>query len=42
MAVIFGLRGLGFESAAGIALIGWIALCVWSWVVPPILGRIER
>ena len=37
--VIVGLGMLGLETAAGVALVVWIALCVWSWVVPPILNR---
>jgi tetratricopeptide (TPR) repeat protein len=42
MAVIFGLRAAGMTTAAGIAAIAWFVLCVWSWVVPPILNRLER
>jgi tetratricopeptide (TPR) repeat protein len=42
MVVIFGLRAAGATTAAGIAAIAWLALCVWSWVVPPILNRLER
>jgi tetratricopeptide (TPR) repeat protein len=42
MAVIFGLRAAGATSAAGIAAIAWFLLCVWSWVVPPILNRLDR
>jgi tetratricopeptide (TPR) repeat protein len=38
--VIAGLSALGFDTAAGVALLVWIALCVWSWVVPPILNRL--
>jgi tetratricopeptide (TPR) repeat protein len=42
MAVIFGLRAVGLTTAAGVAAIAWLVICVWSWVVPPILNRIER
>jgi tetratricopeptide (TPR) repeat protein len=42
IAVIFGLGALGLDTAAAIAVIVWIALCVWSWVVPPILVRLSR
>ena len=42
MVVIFGLRGLGATTAAGIALGVWFLLCAWSWIVPPILNRLER
>ena len=38
--VIFGLGALNFDTAATVAVIVWIALCVWSWVVPPILNRL--
>jgi tetratricopeptide (TPR) repeat protein len=42
MAIIFGLRAAGLEAASTFALLAWIAICVWSWVVPPILERIGR
>jgi hypothetical protein len=42
MAVIFGLRAMGLTTASTIAVIAWFALCAWSWVVPPILNRLER
>jgi tetratricopeptide (TPR) repeat protein len=38
--VIFGLGALGLDTAAAVAVLVWIALCVWSWVVPPILNRL--
>jgi tetratricopeptide (TPR) repeat protein len=40
--VIFGLRAAGATTAAGIAGLAWLVLCVWSWVVPPILNRLQR
>jgi tetratricopeptide (TPR) repeat protein len=42
MAVIFGLRAAGLATAATVAVIAWLVLCLWSWVVPPILERLER
>ena len=42
MGVIFGLGALGFATAAAVAVIVWIVLCAWSWVVPPILVRLSR
>jgi tetratricopeptide (TPR) repeat protein len=39
IAVIFGLGALGYSTAAAVALIAWWVLCIWSWVVPPILRR---
>jgi tetratricopeptide (TPR) repeat protein len=42
VAVIFGLRAAGATTAAGVAAILWFALCVWSWVVPPVLNRLQR
>jgi tetratricopeptide (TPR) repeat protein len=42
MVVIFGLRAMGANTAAGIAIGVWFLLCIWSWVVPPILNRMER
>jgi tetratricopeptide (TPR) repeat protein len=42
MAVIFGLRAAGLTTAATVAVITWFVVCVWPWVVPPILNRLER
>jgi tetratricopeptide (TPR) repeat protein len=42
MVVIFGLRAAGLATAATVAVIAWLVVCVWSWVVPPILERLER
>lgn len=42
MVVIFGLRAAGATTAAAVAAIAWFLLCVWSWVVPPILNRLGR
>jgi tetratricopeptide (TPR) repeat protein len=42
VAIIFGLRAAGATTAATVAAITWFALCVWSWVVPPILNRLGR
>lgn len=39
IAVIFGLRALGQPVLAMIAGAAWILLCVYSWVVPPLLTR---
>ena len=38
--VIVGLGALDLDTAAAVAVLVWIALCVWSWVVPPILNRL--
>jgi tetratricopeptide (TPR) repeat protein len=42
VAVIFGLRAAGLTTASAIAGLAWLLLCVWSWVVPPILNRLGR
>lgn len=34
MAIIFGLRGLGYTTAAGIAGGAWLVICIISWVAP--------
>jgi hypothetical protein len=39
--IIFGLRAAGLETAALIAGGIWVLLCVWSWIVPPILSRVQ-
>jgi tetratricopeptide (TPR) repeat protein len=39
MVIIFGLRAAGQETASGIAFAVWLLLCLWSWVVPPMLER---
>jgi tetratricopeptide (TPR) repeat protein len=42
MVIIFGLRAAGAATASAIALGAWLLLCVWSWIVPPILNRLQR
>lgn len=37
MAVIFGLRGAGLETAAGIAALVWFLLVIYSWTVAPLV-----
>lgn len=37
--VIYGLRALGLYPLATVAGLAWFALCVYSWVVPPLLRR---
>lgn len=39
MLVIFGLRGLGLDTASAIATGAWLLLCVWSWIATPLLNR---
>jgi hypothetical protein len=39
VALIFGLRAVGLPSLAFIAAIAWLAFCLYSWVVPPLLRR---
>lgn len=34
VAIIFGLRALGFETASAIAGVAWLIICVVSWVAP--------
>ena len=43
IAIIFGLRGLGYGTAAGIASGVWLFIVIYSWVaVPVIQRRLER
>ena len=42
IAVIFGLRAIGLEAAAGIAALVWVALCIYSWTAGPLLLRRAR
>ena len=42
IALIFGLRAAGLETAATVATVVWIALCVYSWTVGPWLQRKVR
>ena len=42
IAVIFGLRAAGLETAAGIVTLVWLALCAYSWIVGPRLQRRMR
>ncbi|MEU8007321.1 tetratricopeptide repeat protein [Catellatospora sp. NPDC049111] len=37
--VIYGLRSLGLPTLSAVAAVAWFALCVYSWVVPPLLRR---
>jgi tetratricopeptide (TPR) repeat protein len=39
VALIFGLRAAGADTASTVAALVWIALCVYSWVAAPILQR---
>jgi hypothetical protein len=34
MGIIFGLRGLGYATAASIAGVIWLGICVVSWIAP--------
>lgn len=37
--VIYGLRSLGLTALSAVAAVAWFALCVYSWVVPPLLRK---
>lgn len=37
--VIYGLRSLGLTALSAVVAVAWFALCVYSWVVPPLLRR---
>lgn len=39
VATIFALGAAGLDTAQAVALIVWVALCAYSWVVPPLLER---
>lgn len=40
--LIYGLRLLGLPVLAGVAAVLWVLLCVYSWVVPPLVRRWMR
>ena len=40
--VILGLRQAGLTVLAGVAGLAWFMLCVYSWVVPPLVRRWMR
>jgi tetratricopeptide (TPR) repeat protein len=40
--VIYGLRALGLPALAAVAAGVWLLLCVYSWVVPPLVRRWMR
>lgn len=43
VAIIFGLGAAGLDTAQTVAVVVWLSLCVYSWVVPPLLERwLER
>ncbi|MBE1487090.1 tetratricopeptide repeat protein [Plantactinospora soyae] len=37
--LIFGLQTVGLPTFAGVAGLMWMLLCVYSWVVPPLVRR---
>lgn len=39
MVTIFGLRGLGYDTAAGVATAVWLALVAYSWLAAPAIER---
>jgi cytochrome c-type biogenesis protein CcmH/NrfG len=39
MALIFGTRAAGLGAVAGFMTLGWIVLCVWSWIASWALKR---
>jgi hypothetical protein len=39
VALIFGLRAAGLDGASTVAALVWLALCVYSWTVGPLLLR---
>jgi tetratricopeptide (TPR) repeat protein len=39
VAVIFGLRLVGLPMLSFVAAMVWLALCVYSWTVPPLVSR---
>jgi hypothetical protein len=39
--VVFALRSAGLTPIAGIVTLVWLLLCVYSWVAPPILKRVQ-
>jgi tetratricopeptide (TPR) repeat protein len=40
--VIYGLRALGLPALAAVAAALWLLLCVYSWIVPPLVRRWMR
>lgn len=40
--VVYGLRALGLDLVAGVLGVAYLLLCVYSWVVPPLLRRWMR
>jgi predicted Zn-dependent protease len=39
IAIIFGLRAAGADTAAGIATLVWIGMCVYSWIAGAVMKR---
>jgi tetratricopeptide (TPR) repeat protein len=37
--VIFGLRLIGLSTLSFLAAMAWIALCAYSWIVPPLVRK---
>lgn len=39
IALIFGLRAIGLPVLSALAGLSWLAICVYSWVVPPLVRK---
>ena len=39
VAIMFGLRFAGLNTLGLIAAVVWVSLCVYSWIVPPLLRK---
>jgi tetratricopeptide (TPR) repeat protein len=39
--VAFGLRAAGLTAVAAVVGIAWLLLCIYTWVAPPILRRVQ-
>jgi tetratricopeptide (TPR) repeat protein len=37
--LVLGLRALDYDMLAGIALVSYLLLCAYSWIVPPLVER---
>jgi tetratricopeptide (TPR) repeat protein len=40
--LIFGLRSAGLGALSAVVAVAWLLLCVYSWVVPPLVRRWVR
>ena len=37
--IMFGLRAIGLNVLSFLAAVTWVSLCVYSWIMPPLVRK---